>query len=56
MPLVKWCEAKLEAFKNSFLTEMEKRPHRETSISEDSLKYWLRRERQAKLELKGLVD
>jgi ABC-type Zn uptake system ZnuABC Zn-binding protein ZnuA len=56
MFFTKWCEKRLEAFKNTFLTEMEKRPHRESPISEDSLKYWLRRERQAKLDLKGLVD
>jgi hypothetical protein len=31
-------------------------PEAEEHVSRDSLKYWLRRERQSKLDLKGVVE
>lgn len=46
----------LNSLKDEVLNFLSSLPEKEEFISRDSLKYWLRRERQDRMDMKGLVD
>lgn len=45
-----------ERFLNWLLVKLSQVPEREEFVSRDSLRYWLRRERQARLDFKGVIE
>ena len=49
MKLLQWLQDKAISWLANF-------PEKEEHITREALRYWLRRERQSKLDLKGVVE